>query len=237
VRSDPFEEFVKRQCSYGYLAVGLEHPRMLRGLYEAISEFMGRSSQRLQSWFRRRFLDKDGVYNGDFFYNNFEMSVLPRRFAALHLKSHARHRLRVADWTSDLHQRLFQELQVLDNCHHFDHSCDAAAHRNACSSLATVFSSTGGLQAKLSYVSVASFLVFRWGDGPVRSVTAGFTLQVRKLLFRAAPMFSVPHSHNTCAGVSIVSNAECSLLASESGSDVGVCVMHYPRVCIMNSER
>jgi hypothetical protein len=73
VRRDPFEEFVTRQCSYGYLAVGLEHPRMLRGLYDAISEFMGRSSQRLQSWFQRRFLDKDGGYNGDFFYNNFEM--------------------------------------------------------------------------------------------------------------------------------------------------------------------
>jgi hypothetical protein len=49
---------------------------MLRGLFEAIENFMRRSSQPLQSWFRRRFLNERGAYNGDFFYNNFEMSVL-----------------------------------------------------------------------------------------------------------------------------------------------------------------
>jgi hypothetical protein len=73
VRRDPFEEFVSRGCSYGYIAVGQEHPRMVRGLYAAIEDFMGRSSRALQSWFKRRFLDERGAYNGEFFYNNFEM--------------------------------------------------------------------------------------------------------------------------------------------------------------------
>jgi hypothetical protein len=82
VRSDPFKEFVSRHCLYGYVAVGQDHARMLRGLHEAIHDFMGRSSQPLQSWFRRRFLDKQGLYQGDFFYNNFEMCVGPQATAS-----------------------------------------------------------------------------------------------------------------------------------------------------------
>ena len=78
VRLDPFQEFSNRQCSYGYIAVGSEHPRMLRGLFETIQNFMSRASEQaqpvpLQPWFRRAFLDEHGAYNGNFFYNNFEM--------------------------------------------------------------------------------------------------------------------------------------------------------------------
>jgi hypothetical protein len=73
VRSDPFKEFSSRQCSYAYIGVGLEHPRMLRGLFEVIREVMGSRSRQAQPWFRHSFLDQDGAYNGHFFYNNFEM--------------------------------------------------------------------------------------------------------------------------------------------------------------------
>jgi hypothetical protein len=73
VRSDPFEEFFARNCSYGYIGVGVEHPRMLRGLFEAVHAFMGARSRQPQPWFRDSFLGQDGAYNGNFFYNNFEM--------------------------------------------------------------------------------------------------------------------------------------------------------------------
>lgn len=73
VRVDPFQEFSSRQCSYGYIGIGSEHPRMFRELFETIDKFMQKTPKQVQSWFRHVFLDKGGAYNGNFFYNNFEM--------------------------------------------------------------------------------------------------------------------------------------------------------------------
>jgi hypothetical protein len=70
---DPFQEFSSGQCSYGYIGVGSEHPRMYRGLFDTIRKFMSQASKQAQPWFQNVFLDKDGDYNGNFFYNNFEM--------------------------------------------------------------------------------------------------------------------------------------------------------------------
>jgi hypothetical protein len=73
VRRSPFEEFQTRQCSYGYVAIGLEHPRMMRGLFDAVEHVMSTASKQLQPWSHPVFLGDDGAYNGNFFYNNFEM--------------------------------------------------------------------------------------------------------------------------------------------------------------------
>ena len=79
VRSDPFQDFASRQCSYGYMGIGSEHPRMLRGLFQVVADFMSRASKQVQPWFRRQFMERETeeVYNGDFFYNNFEMCAFP----------------------------------------------------------------------------------------------------------------------------------------------------------------
>ncbi len=64
----------------------------------------------------------------------------------------------MADWTSDLHERLFQELQVLDNCHYFDHSCDAAAHLTLVAVSRRFFQAqVGAGKGIIKMLSVASF--------------------------------------------------------------------------------
>ena len=73
MRGDPFEQCSARNCSYGYIGVGLEHPRMLRGLFETVRAFMRERSRQPQPWFQDSFLGEEGAYNGNFFYNNFEM--------------------------------------------------------------------------------------------------------------------------------------------------------------------
>ena len=46
---------------------------MLRGLFGTVRAFMGARSRQPQPWFQDSFLGQDGAYNGNFFYNNFEM--------------------------------------------------------------------------------------------------------------------------------------------------------------------
>ena len=131
---------------------------------------------------------------------------------------HVHPRLRVADWSSQLHEGLFSELQVRSV--HFSRvlilrRIDTGFRQ------ATDFSNIGAKTGRVVVLRIVHHTLCRWGDGPVRSVMAGFSLQVpaRSMLQNVNPLSCIQTI--THAGVAALPHSKCSLLAPEFGSIVG----------------